>query len=76
MTGPQKRKDGVLGVSKLLQINLTFSDVRLVIGVSIDIFFVFLFLMFLFMFFLYVIFHNIVTGLNVSEFNQMYETLG
>ena len=37
------RKDGVLGVSKLFQINLTFSDVRLVIGVSIDIFLVFLF---------------------------------
>ena len=28
---PKKRKDGVLGVSKLFQINLAFLDVRLVI---------------------------------------------
>ena len=41
---------------------------RLVIGVSIDILLVFLFHVFLF------IFSN--TGLNVSEFNQMYEILG
>ena len=40
---PRKRKDGVLGVSKLFQINLTFLNVRLAIGVSIDIFLFFLF---------------------------------
>ena len=49
--------------------NLTFLDVRLVISVSFDIFLVFLFF--------YVFFLNIiVTGLNVSEFNHMYEILG
>ena len=54
----------VLGVSELFQLHLTFLDVRLVIGVSIDIFLVFLFF--------FVIFLNIiVTGLNVSQFNQM-----
>ena len=63
----RKEKDGVLEVSKLFQINLTFLDVRLVIGVSIDIFLVFLFLFF---------FCNIGKGLNVGEFNQMYEILG
>ena len=35
-------KDGVLGASKLFQINLTFQDVRLVVGVSIAISLVFL----------------------------------
>ena len=44
-----------------------FLDVRLVIGVSIDIFLVFLLSCF---------FNIIVTGLNVSEFNQMSEILG
>ena len=44
-----------------------FLDVRLVIGVSIDIFLVFLFYFFII---------DIVKGLNVSEFNQMYEILG
>ena len=48
--------------------DLAFLDVKLVIGVSMDIFFVF--------FFFYVFFLNIVTGLNVSEFNQMYVILG
>ena len=52
---------------KLFQINLTFLDVRLVIGASIDIFLAFSFLCFFF---------YIVTGLNVSEFNQTYEILG
>ena len=65
----------VLGVSKLFQINSTFSDVRLVIGVRIDIFLVFLFL-WLFYGFASYFFYNIVTGLIVSEFNQMYEILG
>ena len=35
---PRKEKLGSYGVSKLFQINSTFLDVRLVIGVSIDIF--------------------------------------
>ena len=56
------RKDMVLGVSKLFQIDLAFLDVRLVVGVNMNIFLVFLF--------------NFVTGLNVSEFNQTYEILG
>ena len=48
----------------------------MIIGVSIDIFLVFLFMLF-FMFFLFIIFFNdIVTGLNVCEFNQKYEILG
>ena len=67
---PRKEKYWVLGVSKLFQINLKFLIVRLVIGVSIDIFLAFLFLFFVFFL------NNIVTGLNVSEFNQMYEILG
>ena len=46
-----------------------FLDVRLVINISINIFLVFLF----YVFFVFVF--NIVTGLNVSEFNQMYEIL-
>ena len=46
-----------------------FLDVRLVIDVSMNIFLVFLF-MYCFCFF------NIVTGLNVSEFNQMCEIIG
>ena len=66
---PRKEKNGVLGVSRLFQIDLAFLDVRLVIGVSINIFLVFPF----FVFFCYVF--NIVMGLNVSEFNQMYEIL-
>ena len=39
---PIKEKLGSYGVSKLVQINSTFPDVRLVIGVSIDIFLAFL----------------------------------
>ena len=62
------RKDGAPGVLKLFQINLASLDVRLVIDVSINIFWFFFFIIF-FVF-------NIVTGLNVSEFNQMYEILG
>ena len=65
---PRKEKM-VLGVSKLFQINLVLLDIRLVISVSIDTFLVFLFLCFFFCYFVYII----VTGLNVSEFNQMYE---
>ena len=42
-------------------------DVRFVISVSIDKFLVISF---------YVIFNVIVTGLNIGEFNQMYEILG
>ena len=45
------RKEGILGVSKLFQINLTFLDVRLVISVSKDKFLVSLFFMFFFWFF-------------------------
>ena len=62
---PRKEKLGSYGASKLFQINSTFLDVRLVIGVSIDIFLAFLFF-----------FYNIVIWLNVSQFNQMYEILG
>ena len=43
-----------------------FLDVRLVIGVSI----------YIFLFFYFYVFFYIVTGLNVSEFNQTYEILG
>ena len=76
---PRKEKMGSWGVSKLFQINLTFLDVRLVIGVSIDIFLVFLFFVCVFCcccFLVCFFYKNIVTGLNVSEFNQMYEILG
>ena len=55
---PRKEKMGSLGIiSKLFQIDLAFLDVRLVIGVSIDIFLVY---------FLnaYFVFH-VATGLNV-----------
>ena len=38
---PRKEKLGSYGVSKLFQINSTFLDVRLFIGVSIDIFLLF-----------------------------------
>ena len=70
---PRKDKiPGILGVSKLFQINLTFLDVRLVISVSIDIFLFFFF----YVFFCFQFLNIIVTGLNVSEFNQMYEILG
>ena len=63
-----------MGVSKLFQINLAFLGVGLVISVSIDIFLVFLFLCLLVVFFL--LFCNIIfKGLNVSEFNLMYEIL-
>ena len=71
-TGLLKRKDGALGVSKLSQIDLAFPNIRLVIGVSINIFLVFLFFP-VFLFFCIVF--NIVTELNVSEFNQMCEIL-
>ena len=54
--------------SKLFQINLAFLDVRLVIGISMNIFLFFLF------FFGFVF--NIVVGLNVCEFNKTYEILG
>ena len=64
---PRKEKYWVLGVSKLFKISSRFLNVRLVIRVSIDIFLVFLY---------YVSFYKIVTGLSVSEFNQMYEMLG
>ena len=43
---PRKEKLGSYGASKLFQINSTFLDVRLVIGVSIDIFLAFLFFCF------------------------------
>ena len=49
-----------------------FLDVRLVISVSVDICLVFLFILCFFCF----LFNIIVTWLNVSEFNQMYEILG
>ena len=52
-----------------------FLDVRLVISVSIDIFLVFLFFSFFYVFFLAFFLNIIVTGLNVSEFNEMYEIL-
>ena len=53
-----------------------FLDARLDIGVSIDIFFGFSFFYVFYVFLFIVFFENIVTGLNVSEFNQMYEILG
>ena len=68
---PIREKMGFQGVSKLFQINLAFLDVRSVIDVSINILFGFSFLRFFFVFLF-----NIVTGLNVREFNQMYEILG
>ena len=43
-----KREDWVPKVSKLFQIDLTFLDVRLVVGVSVGIFLVFLYYVFLF----------------------------
>ena len=49
----------------MFQIDLAFLDVRLFTGVSINIFLVFIF----FVFFYFVF--NIVTWLNVGEFNQM-----
>ena len=45
---------------------------RLVIGVSMNIFLVFLFFKYVFFCFVF----KIVTRLNASEFNQMYEILG
>ena len=65
-----EKKDGVLGASKLFQIDLAFLDVRLVIGVSITIHIFSLLCIF------YCFCFDIVTELNVSEFNQMYEILG
>ena len=62
---PRKEKLGSYGLSKLFQISSTFLDVRLVIGVSIDIFLLFC-----------CFFYNTVVWLNVSEFNRMYEILG
>ena len=61
---PRKEKVGSWGVSELFQINLTFLDVRLVIGVSMDIFLVFLFFnVCVFFLFCFVFFYcNIVTG--------------
>ena len=55
--------------------DLVFIDVRLVIVVSINIFLVFLFLC---IYFCFVFVFNIVTGLYVSKFYQMYmyEILG
>ena len=61
-------------VSKLFQIDIAFLDDRLVIRDGINIFLVFLF--FLVFIYLFLFCFNIVTGLNVSEFNQMYEILG
>ena len=64
---PIEKKRWSPRVSKIFQINLMFLDVRLVVSVRIDIFLVISF---------YVIFNSIVTGLNIGEFNQMYEILG
>ena len=59
------RRDGVPGVSELFRNNLVFLDVGLVNDISIIHFY-----------FSVYFFSNIVTGLAISEFNQMYEILG